>query len=248
MSRGNDRYSILYQDTLDNIRKLSQDYTTIKGYIEHGAKSSKSKAELEDKIDESNELIKDTKGLLKQLNTLVNSRSNEDREKIKKIGEDFDKFTVIFQELSSTAMSKTHVPLDKGVYTDTPYTDDQDDDDERFIPNRDVQLQDDVEMSDSIIYEREQEIKHIAGQMVEVNEIFKDLARIVEDQSLMVDHIQSNISSANANVKAGTSELQDASKYQSSSRKKLCFLAIFLTVVVAVIIVVLVVTLGVPNH
>jgi len=107
-----------------------------------------------------------------------------------------------------------------------------------------ARLDDELNFQDGIIKDRDTQIRALHGEIVQVNEIFKDLARIVGEQGTMIDSIQNNISSANTNVEAGLNEVKEADKHQQSSRKKLCFLAIFVTVIVAVIVVVLVVTLG----
>jgi len=77
--------------------------------------------------------------------------------------------------------------------------------------------------------------------VVQVNEIFRDIARLVEDQGEMIDNIQTNIVTASDHVEAGLKEVKEADKSQQSSRKKLCFLAIFVTVIVAIVIIVVVV-------
>lgn len=106
-----------------------------------------------------------------------------------------------------------------------------------------MRTQDEREFQDSLISERDAQIRTIQGQMVEVNDIFKDLARLVEDQGEMVgasreeakstvsglilaDNIQTNVTTAATHVDTAVSELKTASEYQESSRKKLCFIAV----------------------
>jgi len=103
-----------------------------------------------------------------------------------------------------------------------------------------VSLDDELDFQDNIIKERDTQIKTIQGQMVQVNEIFRDLAKLVEDQGEMIDNIQTNIVSASQNVESGLKEVKEADKSQQSSRKKLCILAIIVTVIVAVVVIVVV--------
>lgn len=65
---------------------------------------------------------------------------------------------------------------------------DEDDDNSRLLGHQQqyARLEADREYQDSIIRQRDIEIRGIQGQMIEVNEIFKDLARLVDDQSVMV--------------------------------------------------------------
>ena len=65
--------------------------------------------------------------------------------------------------------------------------------------------------------------------MIEVNDIFKDLARLVEEQGEMVDNIQTNISTAATHVETGVDEIKKANEYQQSSRKKLIFIVVRLS-------------------
>jgi len=161
---------------------------------------------------------------------------------VDKLSQDFETFHGKTKELIGKAQERMEKPLpveSTPLYYDRP-TDDyayQQQQDQRR--NDMFQLQDELDFQDSIIHDRDQNIKVIQGQMIEVNEIFRDLAKLVEDQGQMIDNIQTNISSAGTNVETAVSEVKDASKYQQSSRKKICFVMIFITVVVAIIIVVI---------
>lgn len=67
-----------------------------------------------------------------------------------------------------------------------------------------------------------------------VNEIFMDLATLVEEQGTMIDNIESNIVTAEKHTEQGTSELRKASDYQKKARKKLCYLLLCLAVLCAI--------------
>lgn len=89
------------------------------------------------------------------------------------------------------------------------------------------------EMERALIEERDQGIRKIESTVLTVNEIFTDLAQLVEEQGHMIDNIEANIVSTESNVKQGTQELRKASDYQKKSRTKLCWLLLCVIVLAA---------------
>jgi len=106
-----------------------------------------------------------------------------------------------------------------------------------------MQLENDREFNDALIEDREKDIKKIEKSIVEVNEIFTDLANIVQEQGYMIDNIESNITNTEVATSQGVVELQQASKHQRKARNKMCILAIILSVVAAALALILVLTL-----
>jgi len=171
---------------------------------------------------------------------------------------DFEtKLNVPFKALLLQAKQRLEIPLPhhakdtEGLYAHTPSVADEDyhtllarQREEQEL----VTLQDETDFQDAIIYEREKEIKEIQVQMIQVNEIFKDLAKLVEDQGEMVDNIQTNISNVAAHVGTAVVEVKDAHTMQQSSRKKYCYLAIAITLIVAILVGVVVIVLKVREN
>lgn len=77
-----------------------------------------------------------------------------------------------------------------------------------------------IEFNDAIYQEREEGLLEIRQQITEVNEIFKDLAVIVQEQGEMLDDIDSNIVRTEVSTEQGTKELKKASEYQKRTRNK----------------------------
>lgn len=71
-----------------------------------------------------------------------------------------------------------------------------------------------IEFSSQLIAEREEGIKQIESTMLEVNEIYKDLAVIVDDQGQQLDNIEANMTSADTHVERGVAHLNQASRHQ----------------------------------
>jgi len=75
-----------------------------------------------------------------------------------------------------------------------------------------VQTQDHVQSQ--LIAERDVEIRAINSDMSKVNEIFKDLASIVDSQQGEIDNIETLMEESHAHAKAGLEQVQQANEYQ----------------------------------
>ncbi|KAJ7827194.1 t-SNARE [Mycena leptocephala] len=89
---------------------------------------------------------------------------------------------------------------------------------------------------ESLIQEREQEIREIESGIHELAEIFQDLGTLVHQQGGMFDNIESNISSVAADVSSGPDELHTASNYQRTAGRRAACLMIVLVIVTAVVL------------
>ncbi|KAG2461055.1 STX12 protein, partial [Polypterus senegalus] len=54
----------------------------------------------------------------------------------------------------------------------------------------------------------------LSSDILDVNQIFKDLAVMIHDQGEMIDSIEANVESAEVHVERGTEQLQQAAYYQ----------------------------------
>lgn len=102
-------------------------------------------------------------------------------------------------------------------------------------------LQMEEEINLTLLREREDAVRKLESDIVDVNSIFKDLATMVHEQGEIIDSIEANIESASVNVGEGVQQLSKARQSQRSARKKTCFLIVFLVIVLTVIVTVIVV-------
>ena len=102
--------------------------------------------------------------------------------------------------------------------------------------------QDEVDFQDSLIVEREAEIRNIEQSVGELNELFRDVAHIVHEQGDQLDLISANVDNTRMDTQGADLELRSASRYQKNARGKACCLLLILAIVV--IIIVLAVVLG----
>lgn len=98
------------------------------------------------------------------------------------------------------------------------------------------QEDDGLDVTEQLIRERNREIREIETAVVEVGQIFQDLAAMVNEQGVMVDNIEANISSSVAATDEGVRELESAEEYQIKARKKCIIITIILVVVAAVVV------------
>lgn len=96
--------------------------------------------------------------------------------------------------------------------------------------------QDEVDFQESLIVERESEIRNIEQSVGELNELFRDVAHIVHEQGAMLDHIDVNVTNVNTDTRQADIELRTANRYQKNARGKACCLLLILAVVLTIII------------
>ena len=62
--------------------------------------------------------------------------------------------------------------------------------------------------------ERERAVRQLEADIMDVNQIFKDLAAMVHDQGELVDSIEANVETSSIRVSEGTEQLRQAERYQ----------------------------------
>ena len=102
-----------------------------------------------------------------------------------------------------------------------------------------LQLDNRIEYNDALIEEREQGIVEIQQQIGEVNEIFQDLAVLVNEQGEMIEDIESNIVKTSQQTAAGKKQLKMAEKSQRKLQGKYCCIFAIVGIVMAVLLTVL---------
>ncbi|KAI9734735.1 MAG: hypothetical protein M1818_006722 [Claussenomyces sp. TS43310] len=96
--------------------------------------------------------------------------------------------------------------------------------------------QDEVDFQDSLIVEREAEIRNIEQGVTELNELFRDVAHIVGEQGEQLDTIAANVEDTRTDTRAADVELRRASHYQRSTRSKACMLLLIIAIIVTIVL------------
>lgn len=86
------------------------------------------------------------------------------------------------------------------------------------------------------IQERHDAVKDIQKNLMELHQVFLDMAVLVESQGEQLNDIEGNVKRAHSIVQRGTETLQEARVYQKSSRKWTCYAIIILTIIVILIV------------
>lgn len=81
-----------------------------------------------------------------------------------------------------------------------------------------------VDLSAALIDERDAAIDSIAVSVSEVNDVFKDIAMLVEEQGKTLERVDVNVGQAKDRTEAGVGHLTEASKLQSKYRRCLLIL------------------------
>lgn len=93
-----------------------------------------------------------------------------------------------------------------------------------------------VDFQESLIIERETEIQNIERGVLELNELFRDVAHMVHSQGEQLDIISENVEGVRDDTQGADRELRTASRHQKASRNKACCLLVILAVVLTIII------------
>ena len=96
--------------------------------------------------------------------------------------------------------------------------------------------QDEVDFQESLIIERESEIRNIEQSVGELNELFRDVAHIVREQGEAFDVIENNVQNTVQDTRNADLELRSANRYQKQARGKACCLLLILVIVLVIII------------
>lgn len=86
------------------------------------------------------------------------------------------------------------------------------------------------------IIETRNDIIKIEQSMRELNQLFSDLAALVNEQGELMDQILANVETSVQYVEKGREELGKAKKYAKKSRKKMCYIIVFVFILLLFIL------------
>ncbi|KAJ0813577.1 putative target SNARE coiled-coil domain, syntaxin domain-containing protein [Helianthus annuus] len=87
------------------------------------------------------------------------------------------------------------------------------------------------------IQERHDAVREIEKKLLDLHQIYLDMAVLVEAQGDLLDNIESQVTNTVDHVQSGTSALQTAKKLQIKSRKCVCIAIVLLLVIIAIVVV-----------
>jgi syntaxin 7 len=244
----------LYQLVAHNIKQINQNVNQIATMVKTMGNPSRDshdmRIKLRDMIEDTKRIAADTNKSFKDLSHSQTSNPGEDKKRTSKLRNDFQACLERFQEVSKVAISKSNdtvapKPGRGGLLSNpAPYMDESEDEQHSLVQAQKrqqlMQLDSERDFQSALIDEREEGIKQIESTIQEVNDIFVDLATLVNEQAGMVDNIESHIDTTVSNTGRGVVELRKAAQYQEAARTKMCCLVVIILAVVAVVVVALV--------
>lgn len=96
--------------------------------------------------------------------------------------------------------------------------------------------QTEVDFQESLIVERESEIRNIEQSVGELNELFRDVAHMVHEQGQSLDIISDNVVNVRDDTRGADQNLRTASRHQKNARNKACCLLLILAVILTFVI------------
>lgn len=208
-------------------------------------------------VDEIQLLFKETNVLTKQVSSLNLSDSPALRTRRDKFANEYIRTVKDFGTLSQLAATKEKTPIpEAAMHRQKRHMNAQKDgkaggmtpaemDSASLIEDgRRQQLQqieEEREYIDGVNLERAEEIKQLERNVLEINEMFRDLAGMVQEQGVIIDTIETNTAVAAVYTEEGVKEIDKAAELQKKSRKKIIWvlvLAVIFLVVIACVIVI----------
>lgn len=234
--------SALVNSITSNIQKLSlltNDLQRAVSLVGTELDDNQLRNSLQQKQQQGNQLAKDTDRQIKAFAALPVGPDQRQRKLQKeRLLNDFSAALNNFQKIQRQAANKerefvarvrasSRVSMGQSSGHTEGHTDDI-----RNVPafSSEMQLQAEEEaMSEEdlrLIQEREQAIKQLESDIVDINDIFKDLGMMVHEQGEIIDSIEANVERTDQNITSGMQQLARAAQYQSSSRRKICCLVL----------------------
>ncbi|KAK9681612.1 hypothetical protein RND81_10G014900 [Saponaria officinalis] len=99
----------------------------------------------------------------------------------------------------------------------------------------------------SELQERHDSVKEIEKNLIELHQVFLDMAALVEAQGQQLNNIESQVAHASSFVRRGTEQLVEAREYQKSSRKWYCVAILAFIVLIFVLLLPLLINVILPN-
>ncbi|RCH86068.1 hypothetical protein CU097_002565 [Rhizopus azygosporus] len=215
--------------------------------------TSEIRSSLHDVTEATRDLIKSTTQDLKSLsaynqhtvNILDNKQIRQRKLEQQKLSKDFQKVATAFQKAQRISANKQRECINQSKditvkQLDTLYSNEE----QQQQQQQQIQsnaLDNEIEYNELLISEREAEIQNIEDGIVELNEIFRNMDLIVNEQESGIQSIYGNILSVAQNTKQAADELIVADRYHRNARRSMCWFMLIITIVGILIALILVI-------
>jgi len=224
------------QSIASNILKISQNASSIERLLSSAHPDSQAMAQIHNITTYTHTLSKDTAEDLKTLASLTTGK----HEKLQrdKLTSDFASALNSFQSAQKSAASKEKQQLRE--FKHDAGMDSQLQPPPQAYQMKQVQMQDDFqEQQLEEMRHREEAIRQLESDILDVNQIFRELATLVHEQGETIDSIEAHIETSSIRVSEGTQQLQKANSYSTAARKKkLCLFGTGAAILIILILII----------
>lgn len=251
-SQNNSEFIMINNRISGNIFKASNNITAIQRMVQNDSIKNPKIREHQHKLtEEVRKLTKDINADLKLLNSQSTSEYEETGAKqkdmiYKKLSKDFEAVLKRFQVVSKLTAQKNLEFVNRAKYQQSLMDEEDEPDENQPLLSVQDQIQiktveNELNFNESLITERENELKDIERSMIEINEIFRDLGTMVNDQQYLLDNIESNVIDISTNVDNANTQLRAANSYQKKARQKMYYL-ILIAVLIGLVLIIAVIS------
>jgi len=251
-NQNNSEFIMINNRISGNIFKASNNITAIQRMVQNDSiKNSKIREQQHKLTEEVRQLTKDINADLKLLNSQNTSDYEETSAKqkdmiYKKLSKDFESVLKRFQDVSKLTAQKNLEFVNRAKYQQQLMDEEEEPNENQPLLGGQDQIQihtieNEMNFNESLITERENELKDIERSMLEINEIFRDLGTMVNDQQYLLDNIESNVIDISTNIDNANTQLRTATSYQKKARQKMYYL-ILIAVLVGLVLIIAVIS------
>ncbi|KAH0554690.1 syntaxin-12 [Cotesia glomerata] len=192
----------------------------------------------------TNNVVTQTSRDIARIAVLMKRGDKEQKLQIEKLTTDFKDALRRYSDMQQSVLQKMKRHVLQDVDFDNYRFESDEDEDEQIAFAKQDQLrrneQRALEFEQGILLEREDLIQKLEGDILDVNQIMRELGALVNQQGGSIDTIENSIENVHGNVGLGAQELSRASSYQNKYRKKVFFVLLLAIIVVIILIVILV--------
>jgi len=203
---------------------------------------------------ETSRLVRQTKDSITLLSNPTSYQNSDWRIQQARLRKDFEAELKRLKDVStrSIELEKAFVAKARGRSSPTHSTEDDklvDDQEERRSliaaeqelqrEQQTIHLDNMIQYNENLIAERDEEVRAIESDVMEINEIFKDLAVMVNDQGRKLGNIEDYITTTSVNTQSAADEVDKSYVQQKKARKRTCLLVLILVSAVLILILIL---------
>lgn len=199
--------------------------------------TAKDNQTLRDKVHElqagTNQRIATTSKDLQRLTVVVRSGDKQQKLQVEKLTSDFTHVVQMYSKSQQVIAAKMkQVFLVSASQQDDINRDSfsEGNQQDQLLQRQQQVVAQSLQFEQDMLLEREQRFRQIEADVLDVNQIMKELSSITNQQAEVIDTIENTIEHTVSNVESGATELAKAAEYQNRYRRKVLILLIIAVV------------------